>query len=311
MSSTRLRVQAGATLAAAGWGVQHLRSPAVRHWRPSTAAVRRAGRLRVRVLGGGESSVVLLHGIVGSGDYFGASYDRLGSDRRLLVPDLLGFGDSYRVAAPTGYGLPAHLDALDEMAESLGLAGPMTVVGHSMGAVIALHWAARRSADVRDVVAFSAPLYLSSGEGLEHIRKLGHLEAMMALDTALSRRTCALMCHYRRTAGWVAAAITPSLPVQLARRGVLHTWPAYQAAMADTVLGSPWQSALERLAVAGVPVLFAAGRRDPVPVPGRAEELAARYPKVSAEEHPWAGHDLPLADPLWCLDLLLEPPTSR
>lgn len=88
MSSTRPRLQAGATLAAAAWGVQHLSSPAVRHWRPSTAPVLRAGRLRVRVLGSGESSVVLLHGIVGCGDYFGASYDRLGSGHRLLVPDL-------------------------------------------------------------------------------------------------------------------------------------------------------------------------------------------------------------------------------
>ncbi len=311
MSSTRPRLQAGATLAAAAWGVQHLSSPAVRHWPPSTAPVLRAGRLRVRVLGSGESSVVLLHGIVGCGDYFGASYDRLGSGHRLLVPDLLGFGDFYRVAAPTGYGLTAHLDALDEMAESLGLSGALTVVGHSMGAVLGLHWAARRSADVRGVVALSAPLYLSSGEGLEHIRGLGRLEATMALDTALSRHTCALMCHYRRTAGWVAAAIKPSLPVHLARRGVLHTWPAYQAAMADIVLASPWQPALQRLAVAGVPVLFGAGRRDPVPVRDRAEELAAHYTNVTAEEHPWAGHDLPLVDPAWCLDLLLGRPTSR
>ena len=133
----------------------------------------------------------------------------------------------------------------------------------------------------------------------------------MALDTALSRHTCALMCHYRRTAGWVAAAIKPSLPVHLARRGVLHTWPAYQAAMADSVLASPWQPALERLAVADVPVLFAAGRRDPVPVRGRVEELAAHYANVTTKEHPWAGHDLPLVDPLWCLDLLLGRPTSR
>ncbi len=56
--------------------------------------------------------------------------------------------------------------------------------------------------------------------------------------------------------------------------------------MADIVLASPWQPALQRLAVAGVPVLFGAGRRDPVPVRDRAEELAAHYTNVTAEETP-------------------------
>ncbi len=87
----------------------------------------------------------------------------------------------------------------------------------------------------------------------------------MALDTTRFRRTRDLMCHWRRTAGWLAAAIKPSLPVHLARSGVLHTWPSYRAAMADSVLARTWQPTLERLAVATVPVLLGAGRCDLVP----------------------------------------------
>ncbi len=255
-------------------------------------------------MGAGDSTLVLLHGIVGCGDYFGASYDALAEDRRLVVPDLLGFGDSYRSKPASSFGLDAHLDALDEMASALQLTGPLTVAGHSMGAVLALHWAARRRVQVDRVIAISAPLYLTAAEGNEHVRGLGRLEAAMALDTPLSRATCAWMCRHRTTAGWVAAGIKPHLPVAVARRAVLHTWPAYLASMEDVVLDSDWSAALATLAADRIPVIFATGDRDPVPVEGRTAQLAARYPTVRSVSHTTADHDLPLAEPDWCRLLL-------
>lgn len=247
---------------------------------------------------------MLLHGIVGCGDYYGESYDTLAGAQRLVIPDLLGFGDSYRSAAASGHGLDAHLDALDEMAIALQLTGPLTVAGHSMGAVLALHWAARRHAQVQRVIAMSAPLYLSRAEGFAHVRELGRLEATMALDTPVARATCAWMCRHRTTAGWVAAGLKPHLPVPVARRGALHTWPAYLASMEHVVLHSQWPTAMSTLGAAGIPVLFAAGDRDPVPVKGRAAQLARQHPTVTSVSHPTADHDLPLADPDWCRLLL-------
>lgn len=286
------------------WAARHISAPTVRHWSRSPARTAIAGRLRVRRVGTGAPATVLLHGIVGCGDYFGAAYDALGNDRQLVVPDLLGFGDSYRAPATSGYGLDAHLDALDEMAAALRLSGPLTVVGHSMGAVLALHWAARRGAQVDRVVAMSAPLYTSTDEGLAHVRDMGLLEAAMALDTPLARAACGWMCRHRATASWVATALKPHLPVAVARRGVLHTWPAYLSAMQTIVLGSPWPAALSALTWAGTPVLFAAGARDPVPVPGRTEGLAVRHPTISSATHPTAAHDLPLTQPAWCRALI-------
>lgn len=287
-----------------GWTARHNTSPSVRRWRVSDAPALTAGRLRTRVLGAGKPATVLLHGIVGCGDYYGASYDTLAAGGRLVVPDLLGFGYSYRAAAPTGYGLQAHLDALDEMAAALDLVGPLTVVGHSMGAVLALHWAHRRAAQVQRVVALSAPLYVSAAEGMSRIRGLGRLEASMALDTPLARTMCAWVCSHRTAAGWAAVGLRPHLPIPIARRASLHTWPAYLASMQQVVLTSCWQQTLDGLNDAHIPVLFAAGDRDPVPVPGRAEQLADRYPTVTSVSHPTADHELPLEEPDWCRRLL-------
>ena len=290
--------------AAATWTGRHALAPGVRQWQLSTAVRVTAWQLRTRVAGAGAPATVLLHGIVGCGDYFGAGYDALADGRRLVVPDLLGFGDSYRASKAGGYGLDAHLDALDEMAAALDLSGPLTVVGHSMGAVLALHWAARRCDKTVQVVALSAPLYLTPTEGLAHIQGLGRLEATMALDTPVARATCAWMCRHRTTASWVTAGLKPHLPVPVARRGVLHTWPAYLASMQNVVLHSAWQASVGTLAAAGVPVLLAAGDRDPVPVVGRAAGLADEHPTVTSVPHATADHDLPLADPGWCRRLL-------
>ena len=304
-------VAAAVAVVAGGWVARHARAPTVRRWSRSAAPTVMAGRLNTRVVGEGASALVLLHGIVGCGDYFGAGYDTPTAGRRLVVPDLLGFGDSYRSAAPCGYGLNRHLDALDEMATALELTGPLTVAGHSLGAVLALHWAARRHDQVQRVVAMSAPLYLSAAEGHAHVRRLGRLEAAMAFDTPVARATCAWMCRHRTTASWLAVGLKPHLPVRLARRGVLHTWPAYLGAMDNIVLDSKWRTALSTLAAARVPVLFAAGEQDPVPVTGRTAQLAEQYPTVTSVTHPTAGHDLPLAEPAWCRSLLDIAPTPQ
>ena len=288
---------------AAAWSGRHATADTVRRWHRSPAPTTRAGGLSVRVLGHGGPATVLLHGLAGCGAYYSSRYDALAVGRRVVAPDLLGYGDSYRTASPSGFGLDGQLEALDDMAAALGLTGPLTVVGHSLGGSLALHWAARHATQVERVVSFSAPLYLTPAEGLEHVRDLGPLEKLMAADDRLAKLSCRWMCRHRTTASWLAAAITPDRPVHLARRGVLHTWPAYEASMNEIVLDSTWQGALGTLARHDVPVLLAQGDRDPIPVVGRSLALAAQYPRVTALVHPGVGHDLPLAEPDWCARL--------
>jgi pimeloyl-ACP methyl ester carboxylesterase len=293
-------------LAVAAWLVAHLRSPAVWAWRPGTGTYRRLGPLSVRVAGEGPRVFVLLHGLAGSGEVFGAAYDQLASHGRLAVPDLLGFGRSMDLDRQD-FGLGAHLDALDEMLEALGPTDvPVTVAGHSMGGVLALCWAARRPAGIERVVTWGAPLYRDPAEARRHVPRTGWMARLFALESPLAQEACAWMCEHRALAAWLGVLLYPRLPVQLARQGVLHTWPAYRDAMNELVLRADWPAALRALDTAGVPVILAAGRRDRAPVPGRLHELAREHRHVRAIEHPTAGHDLPLADPAWCVRLLLE-----
>ncbi len=100
-----------------------------------------------------DVAVVLLHGSPGSSRDFDALGPRLADDRRVLAPDLPGFGFStqsvpdYSIAAHAGY-VQAFLDRLD--------VGQVHVLGFSMGGGVALELAARQPDRVRSVTLLSS-----------------------------------------------------------------------------------------------------------------------------------------------------------
>ncbi|MEO5832276.1 MAG: alpha/beta fold hydrolase [Nakamurella sp.] len=249
--------------------------------------------------------VVLLHGLVAAGNFFGVDFDPLGDHATVVVPDLLGFGGSTTgpsfTTGPGQLTTTAHLDALDEMLEALGLGDrQLVVVGHSMGGAVGLCWAARHTTRVRAVVTLCAALYRTRDEADRRVRQMGAVEALLGGDGPLPETLCGWMCRHRVLASWLAVAIRPDLPVAVARSAVKHTWDSYHGSLDGCLRSGDWESALGELASAGVPISLIEAARDPVPVPGRAVAFAASLPAVSYDEHPTAGHLLPLSDASWC-----------
>jgi pimeloyl-ACP methyl ester carboxylesterase len=250
--------------------------------------------LHVAVAGADRTGPVhlLLHGITASSISFGAAFDALPGP--VVVPDLLGFGGSRDRPPATGrFDRASHLAALQPVLPAVGLAGrPVVVVGHSMGAVLALHLAAELP-DVCGVIAVSAPLYDDEGQGLSHIGEADLLARLLAAGD-LSRRICRWMCEHRDLAQVLWPLLAPRWPWPIAAAGVQHTWPAYRQSLQELVLDSRWRAALHAVLGRGVPVALVDGAADGVPVPGRAAELAAGTPNVTAERWPGFGHDLPV-----------------
>ena len=303
---------AAASLAAAGWSLRHRVSPAVLRWRPGTGTRSRAGPLAVRLFGSGNGGVLLVHGFVASGDVFGSGFDHLGGDRRVVVPDLLGFGRS-REQEARAFSLDSQLDALDEMGDAAGLSeGRLRVGGHSMGAIIGLHWAARHIEQVERVVLWGAPLYTNRHEGLHRIQHLGVMERVFALDGRAAQWACAHSCQrYPVGTRWLSAALAPRLPVALARQAAWHTWESYVAGLNDVILSCNWRAPLETLDAAGVPVVIAQGARDPVPVEDRGAGLEVQYRCVATAVESGADHHLPLTHAAWAASLLGDEDVRR
>ena len=97
--------------------------------------------LSYRTFPGHRGCLVLLHGFLTSHHYFsGPLAGRLG-DFRLVLPDLLGFGDSAK--PDVGYTLEDHLACLSDLVDSEGQPRPLFLGGHSLGCLMATALAAR------------------------------------------------------------------------------------------------------------------------------------------------------------------------
>jgi pimeloyl-ACP methyl ester carboxylesterase len=85
-------------------------------------------------------SYILLHGIGMGRRYWGALTDTLGQHGRVYALDLPGFGDAPEPETPLD--MQQSGDLIAELVENLGIANPV-LVGHSMGAQVAVEAAAR------------------------------------------------------------------------------------------------------------------------------------------------------------------------
>ncbi len=118
--------------------------------------------IHYEVLGRGQP-LIFVHGWLGSWRYWWPSMQALSARHRTFAFDFWGFGDSSKAADL--YSLDAYSEMLEQFVEQLGIARPVTVVGHSLGAAVALHYAVERPDSVNKLIAVSLPL---SGADINH-----------------------------------------------------------------------------------------------------------------------------------------------
>jgi len=134
----------------------------------------------VQLMGEG-SPVVLIHGLLlGSlaGWYFHTG-PALSPNHRVILYDLRGHGRSERLAS--GYDLVTLAEDLGSVLEATRASGPVDLVGHSYGGLVALRFALDHPARVERLVLVDVPLppsSMSEMKGLEQSGANGLLEAL-------------------------------------------------------------------------------------------------------------------------------------
>jgi pimeloyl-ACP methyl ester carboxylesterase len=121
---------------------------------PQTSEFRSHERVTVVAESGIRSgpSFILLHGIGMGRRYWGALTDTLGMHGRVYALDLPGFGDAPEPETPLD--MRQSGDLIAELVEGLGIVNPV-LVGHSMGAQVAVEAAARNPKLFERVVLIS------------------------------------------------------------------------------------------------------------------------------------------------------------
>ncbi|MBL8511569.1 MAG: alpha/beta hydrolase [Betaproteobacteria bacterium] len=116
-------------------------------------------RLHIVEIAGEGVPIVFLHGLAGTHRYWQAlEQTPFPPGRRIVLVDLLGFGDSPKPWSR--YTVERHLQALQAaLADRLGADAPVVLVGHSLGAVLALAYASRCPQQVRGLLLLSLPCF--------------------------------------------------------------------------------------------------------------------------------------------------------
>jgi pimeloyl-ACP methyl ester carboxylesterase len=131
-----------------------------------------------------RAPVVMLHGLlVGTlAAWYFTTAPALAAERTVRLFDLRGHGRTERVT--TGYDVATMARDLGALAEGLG-DGPIDLVGHSFGALVALRFALDHPDRVRRVVLVEAPLPPSRFDELEAFAARSPAEMIDALPTDL------------------------------------------------------------------------------------------------------------------------------
>jgi pimeloyl-ACP methyl ester carboxylesterase len=150
-----------------------------------------ATRIRYREVGRGEP-VLLLHGYTDRLEMWTGVADSLAVDRRVIVPDLRGFGGSDKPIAPGSYG-SAMTGDVAALLDTLRV-DRVDLIGYSLGALVTADLAVRYPERVRTAVLVAGPFFPDSAG----------LARMVAPHVAELERGDGLIGFFRR--------IVPTLP---------------------------------------------------------------------------------------------------
>jgi pimeloyl-ACP methyl ester carboxylesterase len=203
----------------------------------------------------------------------------------VVAADLPGCGRRWRDRSPLSIG--ALTDALRQDADRL--ARPLRVLGLSMGGMVALDWAQRHPGELAGVVMVNSSARphatlrqrLNPGAWWSLLRVLAGGDAD-AVERAILQQTSAWpRVHAGVLDGW--ADLRRRHPVSRAN------------ALRQLVAAARFRAAATPPAV---PVLLMCAAADALVDPACSHAMARAW-GLPLAEHPSAGHDLPLDDPVW------------
>lgn len=228
-------------------------------------------RLHATVRGSG-APVVFLHGFRGSGRYWEPHVRRLAANHQVILVDLLGFGHSSWPAAAS-YDVGEHLRAIHRTIKPLVGEQQITVVGHSMGAILAAEYAREYRGEVSSLVLLNAPMFRSEREAKARIREMSPMATMFSVQRFWARASCDLVCAFRPLLFHIAPRLEPDVPPHVARDAVLHRWESFDRTLRKVVLQSQLEETLR--SVPPLPITIIHGTDDRVTDRDRLEKIAA------------------------------------
>lgn len=183
--------------------------------------------LAYQISGQGPYTLVLIHGMAASHHYWDQFLPYIPNTYQIIMIDLLGFGNSPKPKNTT-YNLKNHCDPIIELLNRLKIKD-MTIIGHSMGAIISLELARQMGQGVKKLVLIGLPWFISAQEARRAITK-GKTLNMLSFYGPTSWALCNLWCRLGRPlTKHLTKLYLPKLSKTAAQDSLKHTWQSYNS----------------------------------------------------------------------------------
>lgn len=198
--------------------------------------------------------MVLLHGIASSSLSYVHLIPLIDNSHRVAAIDLLGFGES---PAPINarFSLDEHVEAVRKTVDRAAVKTPFTLVGHSLGALIAIRYAALYPGRVNHLIIIAPPVYVPK-------EQMADKAARLRMD--LYYRLWDFLRQNPEFTSKASQALDRLMPVRHSLEVTRDNWNAFSLSLKNCIED---QSTLVDLAQVKVPIDLVYGTADPFVMP--------------------------------------------
>lgn len=208
--------------------------------------------LNYEIVGSGEIQLVLLHGLTGSLNYWKRDLDNIITTHKLLLVDLLGFGESPKPKSK--YALSIQLSAIELILKKEGFNDGKTIIaGHSMGAIISLALLEKRPTWFKTGLFISIPVY----KGANEFKKI--MSTHSFVDRISTSKFSKYICMIHPI--FMSRAFKPdNLTDDVYQDAQKHHWMSYYYSLTEVILKTDLYSLAKK--IKDKKVLFIHGTKD-------------------------------------------------
>lgn len=220
-----------------------------------------AGRsLFYKIEGQGQPKLLLLHGMLGSHRYWDGVLPVLSAQHELILVDLLGYGESPKPAIE--YTVDQHIAEIEKVTQLIqkdSFQG--IIVGHSMGAFLALNYAITHPGKIKKLILINPPM-VTDEESLK--KAIAETSSRLMVSMTFSRTWGQFVCNIHEMIPSLSYPLIrlfePQLPPAVAKAAGQHTYNSYRGSFENVLLHQNFYVLLNK--VQDIPVLILASTRD-------------------------------------------------
>lgn len=238
-------------------------------------------RLHVALDSGGRSrpTIVFLHGIAATSRTWLQLEHRLDyATHRVVALDLLGCGGSPQ-APDSDYTPDEHCAYIHRTIRSLGIKKPYMLVGHSMGALLSVHYMTMWSSEVSRAVLVGMPLYIKKSAN----KKFG----WTSLQNNFYEQAYAFFRAHPKFTVDGAQFVRKLLRLDDGIDITAQNWRAFSQSLKNTIENQQTYEELQQIAA---PITMIYGSRDEFAVKGNVKLVAKQRPNITTKVVAGADH---------------------